>query len=453
MTEYLGAVEELRQIENKYDLMSVKIKGVSIWPHLRIYLVNKLFKNKEPQTISGNYKLVLNTLFAFNPLRALKKHDIWAFFATDDRKKIGGQYIESVCGYLSDLNTNTLLIEKASKVVGHYKKDVIPEKDVISTSWFYLLIFSYERILRFKKLKIENQDVINQVLLDYNIDFDYKYYIRVLLAQRRVARLFLGITKKPKLVFIEAPYVYMGFVWAFHEKGIPVVELQHGVLNEHHYAYNSIYRCGELRPDEICVFGIREHKYLTECNKNYADKITMVGSYILEKTDEFFTNDIFEEKRKMYHSIVVVSGQVEIEQVLLQFVEKIANKHQNLLFIYIPRDKNADISTNCTNVEIKRGVNIYEYLKWCDIHITRSSTTCLEAHYFKKPNVFFDYQKMATNYYGEVLKEENAAFYIDNEDQFDYVYKKIMSNNFKFLELYAHHSKDNIKDVICSYLN
>lgn len=450
---YLEAIDAIKKIEDEYDVMSVKYNGLSVWPHLRIYLVNKLFNNKEPQTISGNFKLVLKTLFKFNPLCALKKHDIWAMFATDDRKKLGGQYVESVCGYLTDLNTNTLLIEKASKVVGHYSKDLMPEKDVISTSWFYLLIFSYERLLRLKKLKIENEEVIKQILKDYYIDFDYEYYIRVLLAQKRIAKLFLSLTKKPKIVFIEAPYVYMGFVWVFHEKGIPVIEIQHGVLNEHHYAYNSIHPSKELRPDEICVFGIREYNYLFEDNKNYADKVTMVGSYILEKADEFFTKDIFEEKREVYHSIVVVSGQVEIEQILLQFVEKIANKHKKIFFVYIPRDKNADISTNIANVEIRRGVNIYEYLKWCDIHITRSSTTCLEAHYFKKPNVFFNYQKMASNYYGEVLKEKNAAFYINNVEQFGEAYKKILESDFEYLELYAYHSKENINKVINTYLS
>ncbi len=453
MIDYTEAVDTLKKIESDYDVMSIKFKGISIWPHLRIYLVNKFFQDKKPQTISGNYKHVLKTLLKYNPLCVFKKHDIWAMFATDDRKKIGRFYLNSVCGYLAELNTNTLLYEKANKAVGHYPTKVIPEKDIISTSWLYLFSFGLERLLRWKVMRIENEDVIKRILADYNVSFDYKFYTRVLFSQHLLGNFLLRIVPRPQLAIIEAPYVYMGYVWSFHKNNIPILELQHGVLNAHHYAYNSIHREDSLMPDEIGVFGIREYQYFTEFNKNYACKVSMIGSYILEKVDEYFNKDIFESQRIKYNNIVVISGQTPTEQILMDFVSEIAHCHQNILFVYIPREKDALISSNYENVKIERGVNIYEYLKWCDIHMTISSTTCLESHYFKKPNIFFDYLKRASTYYADVINEENGAFFINNANEFNDVYNTINNSNFNYLELYAHHSKNNIKKVLTTYLN
>lgn len=64
----------------------------------------------------------------------------------------------------------------------------------------------------------------------------------------------------------------MGMVWSAHDNGIPVVELQHGVLNAHHYAYNPTFHSDELYPDEICVYGDVEYDYFMNHSRQYAKR-------------------------------------------------------------------------------------------------------------------------------------------------------------------------------------
>lgn len=74
----------------------------------------------------------------------------------------------------------------------------------------------------------------------------------------------------------------MGYVWSLHEHGIPVIELQHGVLNDKHYAYNSEYRSNELYPDTLCVFGDDEYNYMQSDGCYYCKDVRKTGLYYME---------------------------------------------------------------------------------------------------------------------------------------------------------------------------
>ncbi len=448
---YLNAIKILNDIESEYDVMSVKYKDVPVWPYVRIYLQDTLTFHQARKGSISNIYLVLKNLFFYNPLVLLKKEDIWHYCSVITRKQIGNMYYHHVTGDIALLYNRVLCLDSPERGKSHLPRKQIPEKNIISNAWSIFLTRSIEYLLRIKELNIEKIDLLESIIQRLNIQLDIRFYVRLLYAQKLATDILLKLGNKPKVVVMECPYTQMGSVWSMHAHNIPIIEFQHGVLNKEHYAYNSNYYSGILAPDEICVYGDEEFKYLTNKKNKYCTKVSRTGLFILEKSDEFFTEDIFSDYRDLYKHIIVISGETPYEKQLFQFIDCIAKQQKSDLFIYIPRRNSVNLETVTPNVSVKYNVNIYQYLKWCDIHCTVTSTTCLEAHYFHKPNIFYMIDNTGLLYYGAILNEANGAFFIKNEDEFIEAIKKC-NGHFEYKEFFSHNHKDRIKNVLDYYL-
>lgn len=449
---YLEAMALLHDIESKYDVMSIKYRGISVWSFLRLRLLDCVSVNVEVKMSKTILGIVLKSLIFGSPFQLWRKYNYWSFTAAERRKQVGDKMIHRISGGVVQLPFKCLMVEKPSRDYGHVAKDKIEEKSIMSESWMIVLSQLFMRLPIVKKKDILNHELMEQILKDYNISFDYMHYVRHLDAQRRAMNTVLYLSRKPKLVLFECPYDSMGYQWAFHQHGIKVIELQHGVLNRNHNAYNAKDYEAILNPDGICVFGIEEYNYFKQEASNFTPDIQMTGLYMLEKADQYFSIDIFEDDRKNYEHIVVVSGQAGFEEQLGEYINKVASIHSESLFVYIPRHNDVKLNFTCGNIRFVTGVNIYEYLKWADLHITVSSTTCLEAHYFHTPTIFYDYQEMASTYYGTVLAPENAVAYLDDENGFDEAYTHLLTGQFEYREIFAHNHVENLKNVIEKYI-
>ncbi len=446
--KYLEGVDLIRQIEKKYDVMSIKYKGISAWSYLRLYILDGLTSNKEIKASKSVIAPVLRCLFSFNPLQIFKKHSVWLFTSCERRKRVGEKMVHRVSGGITANIDSCLMVEKPDLLLGHYKRSEIKEKNIISESWLLMIIYLIELLIRPFNIKVDNEDVLTDILNDNHISFNYKHYLRLLYAQNIAMKLMLSITKKPQLVLMECPYSKMGYVWAFHQAGIKVIEMQHGVLNRNHDSYNSIDYEPLMNPDCICVFGEEEYKYFTQEKTQYAQEVRMTGLYMLERADEFFSCDIFEIERKKYNRIIVVSGQANAEEFLSKFIDEVAQNNEDFLFVYIPRHNDEILKFNANNIQLVTDVNIYEYLKWTDVHVTISSTTCLEAHYYHTPTIFVNYNNLATEYYGNILEEKNGAIYITKPEEFNMAIDKLDKQTTEWKELFAHNHTDKIRKVI-----
>lgn len=445
---YLEAVKLVRDIEERYDVMSIRYKGVSVWPFLRLFLLDRISVQTEIKASGSIVKVVLKSLFAYNPLKVFKRHDVWLFTGCERRKRIGDKMIHRISGGISSNVPSCLMIEKPDLLLGHYRKQVIEEKEIVSESWMLILFHFFERCLRLIKPKIEKEEVMVRLLEENNVSFDYQHYVRMLNAKRMAMRIALGLLRKPKLVLMECPYDSMGYMWACHQLGVKFLELQHGVAGAKHNAYNALFYEPQMQPDGICVFGNEEYRYFTEEEPQYTKNVYLTGLYMLEKADKFFTKDLFINDREKYERIVIASGQKGYEKELSDLIDTVAGKHPELLFIYIPRMADEELHFESGNVQIVRDANIYEYLKWADVHITISSTTCLEAQYFETPTIFFDFENRASSYYGALLLKENGAVYINNPDEFDDAYKEMTEGVFTYKEVFVHNHVERIVNVI-----
>ncbi len=95
---YIEANSTLREIEHHFDVMSVKYKGVSVWPYVRCYLVDKLGYQKARKPSASNVIFILKNLFAYNPFVINKQMDIWSYSGVITRKQIGDKYYHHVSG-------------------------------------------------------------------------------------------------------------------------------------------------------------------------------------------------------------------------------------------------------------------------------------------------------------------------------------------------------------------
>lgn len=417
---YLDGIKILREIEQSYPVMSITFKGQPIWPFVRIYLFQLLgaTNHLNAHTVeSSKIKTVVKALFAYSPFTIFKRHKNWLFTATERRKVIGDKYIQRVSGFMSEVDRNCLVIEKPSTHQPHISKKHIAEKHIISEAHLLLTAHIIERFLRPKKLKIDNEQILLKIFKDHSLTFDYKYFVRYLWSQKIATDILLGFSPKPERVLIECPYNILGYVWSLHCHDIKVIELQHGVIGNSHYAY-ILPHSSIFSPDEIWVYGMRDVKFLKESNPQYSAGIFDTGLYYLDYAHRAFKQDIFAQYRLQYKHIIVFAGQAAVEDAVHRFIDSAAADNPETLFIYVPRFVDEVFEIKRSNVVFAPGVNIYQYLKWCDLHSTVSSTTCLEAAYYGKKTIFYNFDNLASNYYGDTLLEGHGVRYIDSPRQF-----------------------------------
>ena len=106
----LESVKLIKGIEKNYDVMSIKWKGISVWPFLRLYLKDSVTTKKENKASASNIGLVLRCLFAYNPLCAFKRHNIWSITSCDRRKRLGEKMIHRISGAFAAEDLNCLMI-------------------------------------------------------------------------------------------------------------------------------------------------------------------------------------------------------------------------------------------------------------------------------------------------------------------------------------------------------
>ena len=447
---YIEAINVINEIERRYDVMSIKFKGISIWPLLRLNLVDCMTTRNQTTGITfvSAVKQVLNTLFYYNPLSYFKKSRTWLFTAFDRRKDLNERMIQRVSGAVIEVEPNILIIEKPSPLQFSIPRKTIPEKRIVSESWILLLVHFFSFVTKWHKRKIVNSDLLNKILADYKLNFNYQNSVRILSSQRRVLSLILLITSKPEKVVIECPYTVMGYLWALHSHHIPIIELQHGVLNECHYAYNSLYHSKELYPDKLCVFGEYEYNFMTGENGHYCKDVRKTGLYYLELANRSFVDDPFKDFRSQYKNMILISGQKGYEEQMAEYVNKIASMEKASLFIYVPRTLDIKLNLNQTNTIFCPGINIYEYMKWCDVHCTISSTTCLECQYFHKPTIFFDLDNLASKYYGKMLTSENGVIYTKRPEEFSSALVWVLHTEFEYKRVFENNTIKEIKKII-----
>jgi len=445
----MNAFDFIKKIETSYDVTTIKIKDMEVWPFLRIayFFAYREKEFKIERTSELKLKKVVrmfkNALYGVS--NYFKKNDFFIFTLSFS--------LESELGVEKVLN-----IESPIHSV-HYTINSVSTDKVVSS--FFFLILSYLPFFR-KEMDIENEIILKDINKRYKLNVNYNTivtkFVRCVLLFKYVFRIY-----KPKGIFVTQYYslFHQAAIYSGNMLGINTIELQHGVINNQHIAYNLHNKMNRLMfPQYLFVFGNQVKSVFNESNyfinKN---KVIPVGYMYIDYINHEYAppqnvTKLFDKLRMKYKKIVTISSQLTIEKELIIFI-KLAALDKDILYIFVPRDVNKNYSEYKfqNNIMIIKKLNIYQIIKESDFHATVYSTCALEAPALGIPNILININGMAKKYFKEILSNPETTKFVNNEEQFLNTLlswkpkskKEIMGGHSNF---YEQNHKENLKKAL-----
>jgi len=195
----------IKEIETKYNVSSITVNGVQVWPFLRVvydykynefYTFNTLNKNRS-SSIFAKLKRIKNVFYGLENL--FKKYNYLIFSDTYERRLADGKYIDKIAeSLIHELGKDkTLLIEHPVNSL-HFKRSEISTKNIISLDLFHS--FCYSHLLN-KRLVINNEAILKRLNKKYQLDVDYHMLISRFFRYTKWFNLFYKIYN-PKIIFV-----------------------------------------------------------------------------------------------------------------------------------------------------------------------------------------------------------------------------------------------------------
>ena len=279
---------------------------------------------------------------------------------------------------------------------------------------------------RWDKLKNNNKFIDSLNYDDFQLSALLKDYFEKLFKYGTFSQiLYIELMKraieveKPDLVLITYAYGRLGraAVIAGNLKGVPTLEVQHGIIHPYHEGY--IYVKDEIThddrvtppiPDKTAVYGYY-HKYLlTKVSTYQEDSVVVTGSPrydLLCHADKLYSKEKILSKYKINPKIILWTTQchgISNEENVKNF-EAVFRTMQNLKDVTLVIKQHPNEGKRYTkmiqkylnkyNLEMNvvvtpKDSDTYEQIFMCDLMITRHSTTAMEAVALKKPVVILN---------------------------------------------------------------
>lgn len=419
---FLNDFDEMEKVESFFSFEEnahtekVKTSKFSLWPFLRIYLASQLTfgYDRRVQANTSHFKKLAKHLFrGFNCW--FKRFDIIVLSSSDQRKLINGKFTDRIDLLKYDQN-KILFLELPSP--DHYTAKNTASKNLISR----LNLYAAEIILAkfFSSQQLQGKEIIaNAEKLGARIDADglsKRFH-----AQHRVFSFVLS-RWKPQLLIVVNSYTNMPYVKAAKDKSIRVVEMQHGVIGEKHYAYQIRFKPDRsYYPDYLLSFGKAEQKVFEGKNNFIArENVIPVGSFYIDYISKNLKLYPEMEQFGKYRLKVCISGQVAFEDKMLSFLTELAPLCPDVIFAYVPRNINETLEQFVwpRNSVLIRSMNVYECISMCDIHSTINSTCAIESLSLGTPNILMNIENRAQSYFGESLGNQAYTSFADSPKEF-----------------------------------
>jgi hypothetical protein len=423
-----GVLSFIERIEKGFDVESIRTDGIQLWPFLRkfyFYAFSKVCRQPGGRSYTARK---LRTLFnIFQNLSALfRRYDSLVFSSgAISLVRVRDRYCDKYCeGIYERYAPKALYIESGSEA-GHRRKGETAGRRFLSGDLVILLA----RVLTIGGVQIEGEDVLQKMEKACGIAVDYRRYARDLLGYLKVLQFIIACTR-PRIIFLSCYYCryHPAVVFAAHRAGIPVVEVQHGIINKKHPAYNVFANVDTaFFPDYLLTFGEYVRDVFDEGNR-FIDrqKVIPIGSMYLDYINYEYrasreVEELFESFRERHDRVVAVSSQDRVEEKLLAFLERAAGLDSRILYIFVPRNlKRRDYSTLPfpENIVVVGELNVYQIIREADFHSTVYSTCALEAPALGVPNILIDIDDLASLHYGEILKDRETSRYVGSAEQY-----------------------------------
>lgn len=449
--------DQVYDIETRIDVKRIKVrrfgKEFEIYPWLKGRIFHKLVTGHEAFQ-KRNFSLYIKQVFSlfYGLWNLFGKYDIWVFTTSMERRYVDGKYIDKLFDYIgNELGYKTLIFELRVYQYIPYRK--IASKKAVSRSVIMLVETIYAKLF-LRNIQIEGSDHLKELLNTVEGGIDHPWAIRKYLAQYKVMKTMLKWFPNPKLVLLSVSYTNLGYIRAFKEAGIKVVEMQHGVITKNHQAYNYAVEFDPIQfPDVLWTSGECQQTVFDHENEFPTKVIRPVGSYIIDH----YRHSHSQRKDTGKKKVLFAMQEGEVGAKLVDFILQLSEQYVNELEIIIQPRRMAPQDyirkwPELVNVSFSNS-NFYLAVGKVDIHSTIYSTTAIEALSLGVPNILINIDNQSKEQLGNEIGNnpytrivETPIEFMEALNKFGFVSSSevIKSNAFNILPDY----KKNIKEAI-----
>lgn len=413
--------DKVELVEELNDVQKLTVerfgKTFQVYPWLKGRLFHKIITGKESNE-TKNWKLLFRQIrsVSYGWWNYFRKYDIWAFSTSAERRLIEGKYQDKLFDHIGNSSgKKTLIIE--NRLFDYYPYRDIASRYAVSRSLWMILEELYGKMfLGF--VKVNSEALLAEILKTTNEQINSSEIIRKYLSQYWLMKTWLKLFPNPKIVLVSVAYTSFGYIRAFKERGIKVVEFQHGLITKSHHAYFYTKPFDPVQfPDEIATVGVKEKMVFDKENQFPIKCVTPIGSYILDYYAEK-TVEINNLKKR----ILFTMQDSEIGEKLIQFIAELAKIiPENIELVIQPR--RTDISEYykvCPEIKKVRvsSQDFYTELLSCDIHSTVYSTTAIEALSLGKQNILINIDNLSVELLQAVIGENEYTSIANTPSEF-----------------------------------
>jgi len=216
-----------------------------------------------------------------------------------------------------------------------------------------------------------------------------------------------------KKAYIVSAYSYSEICAVLKERGVEIIELQHGLIGPEHRGYNYAVRDERLpTPDSVNVYNDFWKQELVDAGYYPQDRIRATGRLKYE----LIRRDLRFERR-----FVVFTGQGLLLDEIIRFLDEgarfIADRRIDLDLLYLPHpnEGKSDIERmrkalrNCATIKIGHpgGATTEECIYYSAAHVSIYSSCHFDALFFKNKSYVFDVmENNPMKYYMEKYPEK-----------------------------------------------
>ncbi len=410
----------LKEIEElPVDKITVKRYGrtFQIYPWIKARFFHKFVMGKEVLQEKDASVLLsqLQSLF-YGFGNFFRSYNAWAFTNSSERTLIEGKYKDRLFDPIGETKGFKLLVIEL-RLFQFYPRRKVASKYVVSRSLLLFIEEVYQRVF-LRKIELQSEELIQEILKRMDIESDYKSIVRKYLAQYRVIKTLLRFVPNPKVVFLSVSYANFGYIQAFKEKGIKVVEMQHGLIGEQHngYLYYSEFLSNQF-PDELVVFGEKEVCFFKNDTVFPVESVHAMGRYVV---DYFATQSRSNSSQIQSISVSLQDGMWNIA--MLEFVLA-CNEITAGKINWVIQTRRTPVSELTSQFELPENMvfhqaTIYEAIAQTDMHMTIYSTTSIEALSMGKQVILYDFQNAATSYLSKFIGKNEFVHFVDSASDF-----------------------------------
>jgi len=406
-------IDNITELENHFDVMSITVDGVSIWNFLKHSIFGELeTRYYDLQTTTPNKKIINSIYNRFWNSNNIKNKQYMLFTDQNELRNIGDNI------YGKPMSSDKLAHNIIKKMNDKMVVVINPLYQKHCEKYFFNAISSHY----FSATLTENKNIKNE-----NILLKIETYIGFKLNYKLIINRFFSIYQRAqkyfecndiKTIYINCYYstFHQAIILAAKENNIKIIEIQHGVIGPNQLYYNLSNKSdNNFLPDYL----LAHNKYVKEViSNNYMHQSNVIafGNYYLEymKT-KITTSKTIENFSQKYQKTILISEQKSINHKLNDMVEKMAKTYPQYGFIFALRSEN-DTHQIKGNIIITNR-DIYSLIPHVNLHVSVYSTFILETLFCGIPNVLFNVQSLSKDYYEKILKSSDNVCYTNSIEE------------------------------------